>query len=108
MDRIWRTGNAIAKIDEVFVDPPSAQMAGRVFGCFFEDDFGIDVRDAVGIDQITFESDYPHQDTNWPDTHTYLSNALAELSYEDAFAIARGNAIEMLQLEPELAVASRA
>ena len=45
MDRIWRMGNAIAKIDEIFVEPPSHQMAGRVFGCFFEDDFGIEVRD---------------------------------------------------------------
>jgi predicted TIM-barrel fold metal-dependent hydrolase len=108
MDRIWRMGNALAGIDPIFEAPPSTYMAGRVYGCFFEDDYGIENRDAIGISQITFESDYPHQDTNWPDTHTYLSNALAELSYEDAFAIARGNAIEMLQLEPELAVASRA
>ena len=102
MDRIWRTGNAIAKIDEVFVDPPSAQMAGRVFGCFFEDDFGIEVRDAVGIDQITFESDYPHQDSTWPHTYEYLSKALAGLPADEAYKITRGNAIRMLGLEPEL------
>jgi len=106
MDRIWRMGNALAGIDPIFVEPPSTSMAGRVYGCFFEDDYGIENRDAIGVSQITFESDYPHQDTNWPDSHTYLSNALADLSYEDAFAIARGNAIEMLQLEPELAAPS--
>jgi hypothetical protein len=102
MDRIWRMGNAIANIGEEFVDPPSAQMEDRVFGCFFEDDFGIEVRETVGIDQITFESDYPHQDSTWPRTHEYLTEALAGLSADEIWKITRGNAIRMLGLEPRL------
>ena len=102
MDRIWRMGNAISKVDEIFVEPPSHQMAGRVFGCFFEDDFGIEVRESVGIDQITFESDFPHQDSTWPHTYEYLSKALAGLPADEAYKITRGNAIRMLGLEPEL------
>ena len=104
MDRIWRMGNEISHIDPVFVEPPSNYMAGRVFGCFFEDDYGIANRDAIGIDQITFESDYPHQDSNWPDTHEYLTKVLAGLSDDEIHKIVRGNAIRMLDLEPELAV----
>jgi len=106
MDRIWRMGNAIAGIDPAFVDEPSSYMAGRVFGCFFEDDYGIANRDVIGIDHITFESDYPHQDSSWPHTHDHLTSALSTLSEEDTFKIARGNAIRMLDLEldPELPV----
>jgi predicted TIM-barrel fold metal-dependent hydrolase len=103
MDRIWRTGNAVAHIDPAFVHEPSSYMTGRVFGCFFEDDFGIANRHAIGVDQITFESDYPHQDSTWPHTHEYLTSALAAVPADDAFKIARGNAIRMLDLEPELA-----
>ena len=102
MDRIWRMDNAIAHIGDTFREAPSAQMADRVFGCFFEDDFGIEVRERVGIDQITFESDYPHQDSTWPRTHDYLTEALAGLSSDEIWKITRGNAIRMLGLEPQL------
>ena len=102
MDRIWRQGNATAGIDPAIVREPSSYMAGRVFGCFFEDTFGLQVRDAVGVDQITFEADYPHQDSIWPHTHDYLASAVAGIPEDDAYKIARGNAIRMLQLEPEL------
>jgi predicted TIM-barrel fold metal-dependent hydrolase len=104
MDRIWRMGNEIARIDPAIVDAPSSYMAGRVFGCFFEDDYGIANRDEIGIDQITFESDYPHQDSTWPHTHEYLTTALAGLSDDEVAKIARGNAIRMLGLEPELSI----
>jgi predicted TIM-barrel fold metal-dependent hydrolase len=101
MDRIWRMGNAIAGIAPAFVNEPSSYMAGRVFGCFFEDDYGIANRDAIGIDHLTFESDYPHQDSSWPHTHDRLTAALAGVSEADAFKIARGNAMRMLELDPE-------
>jgi predicted TIM-barrel fold metal-dependent hydrolase len=102
MDRIYRMGNKIARIPAELTEPPSHYMAGQVYGCFFEDDYGIANRDAVGIDQITFECDYPHQDSTWPHTYDYLSQAVADLPEEDQYKIARGNAIEMLGLEPEL------
>jgi predicted TIM-barrel fold metal-dependent hydrolase len=103
MDRIWRMGNAIARIDPVFEKAPSSYMADRVFACFFEDDFGLGVRDTIGVDQITFESDYPHQDSSWPNTQAEFARAVAGLSEDDVYKIARGNAIRMLDLEPELA-----
>jgi hypothetical protein len=56
----------------------------------------------VGIDQITFECDYPHQDSTWPHTYEYLTQAVAGLPDADAYKITRGNAIAMLGLEPEL------
>lgn len=99
MDRIWRMGNAIARIDPAFINEPSSYLGGRVFGCFFEDDFGIASCDAIGIDHITFESDYPHQDSSWPHTHDRLTAALSRMPEGDAFKVARGNAIRMLELD---------
>lgn len=101
MDRIWRMGNAIAGIDPAFVNEPSSYMGGRVFGCFFDDDYGVANRESIGIDHVTFESDYPHQDSSWPHTHDRLTSALSGLPEDEAFKIARGNAIRMLELEPE-------
>ena len=78
-------------------------MAGRVFGCFFEDTFGVEVRDAIGVDQITFEIGLPASDSTWPHTHDYLEQVLAGVPEDETYKIARGNAIRMLDLEPELA-----
>jgi predicted TIM-barrel fold metal-dependent hydrolase len=80
-------------------DPPSSYVAGRVFGCFFADDFGLKVRDDIGIDQITFESDYPHQDTTWPNTRAYAEFAMRDLSQDEVDKVVRGNALRMLDLE---------
>ena len=77
-------------------------MAGRVFGCFFADDFGLEARHHIGIDQITFESDYPHQDTTWPDTKGYAEQAMKDLPQEEVDKIVRGNAIRMLELPETL------
>lgn len=102
MDRVWRMGNSLANIDAVFEAPPSSYMNGRVFACFFEDDFGIEVRDAIGIDAITYECDFPHQDSSWPHTEEILTRAMAGLPEEDVHKILRGNAIRMLEIEPDL------
>ena len=102
VDRIWRQGNTMAEIPEVLKEPPSTYAAGRLFGCFFEDTFGLEVRESVGVDSITFECDYPHQDSTWPNTHNYAETIMAGLDDESVYKIARGNAIRMLDLPEEL------
>jgi predicted TIM-barrel fold metal-dependent hydrolase len=102
IDRIWRMGNAWRKMDAAIVEPPSTYMAGRVYGCFFEDDFGIFARENIGIDQITFETDYPHVDSMWPNTLDYLNRAVAGLPDDDVVKIARTNALRMLDLPAKL------
>jgi Amidohydrolase len=81
---------------------PSEYFANRVFGCFIEDDFGLHNRDFIGVDQITFESDYPHQDSTWPNTEAYAAKAMAELTDGEIFKIVRGNAIELFGLDRDL------
>jgi predicted TIM-barrel fold metal-dependent hydrolase len=38
-------------------NPPTSYIAGRVFGCIFDDEIGLRNRDVVGMDQICFETD---------------------------------------------------
>lgn len=111
VDNIYNKGSATAQLNPVITRPPSSYVPGRVFGCFFEDDFGIEVRNTIGIDQITFETDYPHQDTTWPDTLAYAQRAMAGLPAEDIHKIIRGNAISLFELPesiPGAMVADRA
>jgi predicted TIM-barrel fold metal-dependent hydrolase len=46
---------------------PSDIFREHIITCFIEDDFGLANRQAIGIDNITVEVDYPHSDCLWPD-----------------------------------------
>jgi predicted TIM-barrel fold metal-dependent hydrolase len=98
VDRIWRIHNAKAQIPDALTEPPTSYMADRVFGCFFEDDFGLACRDTIGINQITFETDYPHQDSTWPTSCQYLEEVMKDLSSAEINTIVRENPIKMLDL----------
>jgi predicted TIM-barrel fold metal-dependent hydrolase len=98
LDHLWLKARAGAQIDPIIADPPSSYVAGHIFGCFFEDDFGLQSRNAIGIDQITFETDYPHQDSTWPNTVGYAQRAMADLTPAEIHKVVRGNAIRLFSL----------
>ena len=75
-------------------------MPGRVFGCFFDDMVGIDARHQIGIEQLVFETDYPHQDSTWPDTPKLVAEIGERVAPEELEMLVRSNAITMLDLEP--------
>ena len=72
--------------------PPSELFKDHIFGCFIYDDAGIEARHRIGVDQIMFESDYPHSDSNWPDTRKLLEASLADVPDEEARKIVELNA----------------
>ena len=55
--------------------------------------------DAIGVDNVTFETDYPHTDSTWPDTKQVAEKMMADLSDDVVYKIVRGNAIRMLELD---------
>ena len=50
-----------------------------MYGCFFKDSVGMDLLDRVGIDNITFETDYPHTDGTWPNTKEVATRLFGHL-----------------------------
>ena len=48
---------------------------------------------------MTFETDYPHTDSTWPDTQKIFAEQVAHLDDETIYKLMRGNAIRMLHLE---------
>lgn len=81
--RYWCNINAEQRPSELFKD--------HIYGCFVSDQVGIDERHKIGVEQILFESDYPHSDCNWPHTRKILSEQLAEVPDEEARLIVEGN-----------------
>ena len=45
---------------------PSDVFREHIITCFIDDAAGVRNRDLIGIDNITWECDYPHSDSTWP------------------------------------------
>jgi predicted TIM-barrel fold metal-dependent hydrolase len=95
-DTVWREHRAWAEVKDIVPEPPSYYYYRQVFGCFFRDQHGIDSLDVVGVDNVTFETDYPHTDSTWPDTKMVAEGYMAGLAEDVVFKIMRGNALRML------------
>ena len=71
---------------------PSDLFREHIFGCFISDHAGIEERHLIGLDNIMFESDYPHSDSHFPTSREDLEVALRDVPDDEASKIAEGNA----------------
>jgi predicted TIM-barrel fold metal-dependent hydrolase len=98
-DDVWREHRAWGGVKDLVPEPPSTYYYRQIYGCFFRDRHGLESLDRVGVDNITFETDYPHTDSTWPDTKAVAESLVKGLSDEEIYKIMRGNAIRMLSLD---------
>ena len=97
IDDVWEDNQGWAQTKHI-PEPPSTYFHRNMWSCFFKDQTGIDMRDKIGIDRITFETDYPHSDSTWPDTKAVATKLLDGLTTEEIYRIVRGNAIDLFEL----------
>ena len=98
-DDVWQEHRAWGGVRDRVPEPPSTYYYRQIFGCFFRDVHGLRSLDEVGVDNITFETDYPHTDSTWPHTKEVAEKMFAGLDDVTIAKICRGNAIRMLGLE---------
>jgi predicted TIM-barrel fold metal-dependent hydrolase len=72
--------------------PPSEIFRGHVFGCFISDEAGLEMLDRIGADQVMWECDYPHSDSNWPNARNLLAEQLRTIPDPVAHRVAEANA----------------
>jgi predicted TIM-barrel fold metal-dependent hydrolase len=71
--------------------PPSQQFAEHVYVCLVDEQFALRSLGDIPVDNLVWEGDYPHGDGLWPNNHTYLEKALADVPDADAVKIAESN-----------------
>src|SRR3954465_6025186 len=98
-DDVWRDHRAWGGVKDIVPEPPSSYYYDHVDGCFFKDRHGLESLDRVGVDNVTFETDYPHTDSTWPDTLEIPEGMAKGLTHAGIYKIMRGNAIRMLSLD---------
>lgn len=76
---------------------PLEALKKNFWFCFIFDPTTIPSRHAIGVDRLMFEVDYPHSDTNWPDTQAQLDRHLQGLPTEDVARLTWRNASELFK-----------
>ncbi|MGX7677475.1 amidohydrolase family protein [Jatrophihabitans sp. DSM 45814] len=71
---------------------PSEIFKDHLYGCWISDYAGIFARHLIGVDNLMFESDYPHSDSNWPHTRKILEEALVDVPDDEAQKMVEWNA----------------
>lgn len=81
---------------------PSQVFRHHVQTCFIDDVTGLRNREQIGVDTITWECDYPHSDSTWPQSPEVLWKSLqaAELSDEHIEKVTWENAANWYKFDP--------
>jgi hypothetical protein len=79
---------------------PSDVFREHIVTCFIDDAAGVRNRDLIGIDNITWECDYPHSDSTWPNAPEILWRSLAGLPDEDIHKITWQNTARHFSYDP--------
>ena len=98
-DKVWEDNRGWGGVADTVKRPPSEYYYEHIYGCFFDDPHGLKNIDAVGEDNVTFETDYPHSDSTWPHTKKVAEEIMKDLTQEQVNKVCRLNAIKMLHLE---------
>jgi len=78
---------------------PSDVYRDHIVTCFIDDASGLEQRHRVGIDSITWECDYPHSDSTWPNSPELLDKTLGGIPDDEINKITHLNAMRVFQLD---------
>ncbi len=74
---------------------PSELFAQHFWVCIISDTYAIRNRDLIGIDKLMWEADFPHNDSNWPNSRKMLADSMVGVPDDEAQRIAERNAREL-------------
>lgn len=78
--------------------PPSEYIREHCLWGFQFDRVGVELRDKLGVDKLMWGSDFPHQESDWPDSLKIIERNFAGVPEEDKYKMVCGNAVEFFHL----------
>jgi predicted TIM-barrel fold metal-dependent hydrolase len=77
---------------------PSEYVREHVWATFIEDPLGIRDRHRIGVDRIMWSTDYPHTNSNWPNSQRIAAYEFRDVPEDERRAIMRDNAAALYHL----------
>jgi predicted TIM-barrel fold metal-dependent hydrolase len=81
-------------------DGPTDVFKQHILCCFIEDPIGVRLLDQFNVDNVCWESDFPHSDSNWPHAPEALEELFAGVDDEIVNKITHENAMRHYQFDP--------
>ncbi len=78
---------------------PSEVFLEHCVTCFIDDAVGLENRHHLNLDMITWECDYPHSDSTWPNSPELLSTSLAGIPDDEVDRITHLNAMRIFHFD---------
>jgi hypothetical protein len=72
----------------------------HIITCFIDDPTGLKLIDDVGLDMVTWECDYPHSDSAWPNAPEVFMKSIGDLSDDAINTITHENAMREFRFDP--------
>ncbi len=103
-------GYLLQRADEVFhkhrhwSKPPISELPSfyfrrQIYANFLDDEVGLTCRHHIGVDNLMFETDYPHSDTTFPRSRELVAERFKEIPDDETRKILRDNAISFFGLD---------
>ncbi len=96
LDRMYRR-HGWSQMD-MLAEKPSFYWHRQMAATFEEDEFGVENRHRLGVDNLLWATDYPHPDSTWPESQKVLETHLRGVPVEEARQIIGGNAARLYRL----------
>ena len=74
---------------------PAEVLQRNFWFCTIDDPSTIDTRHRIGVENIMFETDYPHGDSTWPDTQDVIRSAWGHIPAHEVRAMCSENAARL-------------
>ncbi|HEX4017652.1 MAG TPA: amidohydrolase family protein [Frankiaceae bacterium] len=79
---------------------PSDIFRKHFLTCFIDDPVGVQLRHLIGMDNISWECDYPHSDSSWPTSAQELEAVMAGVPDDEVNKITYENAMRWYSFDP--------
>jgi predicted TIM-barrel fold metal-dependent hydrolase len=78
---------------------PSEVIREHCYWGFQHDRFGVQSREVMGTDHVIWATDFPHQDSEYPNSRTLLDRQFSGVPEDDVDKMVRGNIVDFLHLD---------
>ena len=78
---------------------PSDYIRDHVWWGFMHNPYGVRARHEIGLTHMMWASDFPHAETDWPETQQVIDEMFAGVPDDERYQILAGNAIEYFHLD---------